>query len=202
MSPAEARGWLADLCGLTVRDGQIEAEVEYKNVLLDKRASAQAGAVVDDVFERLAFGLTITPEEHRTILKVLNRLVDEDEAWATYVEAFRVAAVDNRRLYKQSKVVARGEIAKYGRDVAAARTQNFGLDVMAAFNDAADEYDRRAAPDKLPPAFMAGRVLIRNPRMRESRPRRTRSSRSRASPSRLAGDDPEPPLDPPGPVAG
>jgi hypothetical protein len=188
VSPDEARGWLADLCGLTVRDGYIDAEPEYQNAVLDEHESAQAGAVVEARYvpERLAFGLPITAEERRTTLEVLDRLAAEDEAWTRYVEAFRVAAVDNRRLYARTKVVARGEIAKYGRNVASSRTLKFGLHAVAAVNDVADEYDRWAAPAKLPPALMAGRVLIRNPRMRESRPRPRRARPLRSDDDDLA----------------
>jgi hypothetical protein len=109
---------------------------------------------------------------------------------------------ENRRRYEHNRAEFRREIARCGSHAVGKAAQEMFADpaVFNAFNDASDEYEAklaRALGVRLAPLRLGPMT-----RARASRPRRTRSSHSRASPTRLAGDDPEPPLDPLGPVAG
>jgi hypothetical protein len=172
---------------------------EAHQLLFDLFEGAK-GWVLRDLLE----GHVLDGEEIREIDRAVERRVVEGEAPVEALQAPQIVNEQNRSWYEHNKAHFRREIARFGtRAVVKAlepkMREGMGKGVLSAFNDANDEIKRDLLRNVI---FAPTRVLVRNPRARESRPRRTRSSCSCASPTRLAGDDPEPPLDPAGPVAG
>jgi hypothetical protein len=120
----------------------------------------------------LASGDALDPDEHAETQAELELLVADGKAPVELLQAFRIAASDNRRRYERQLRHFRREVAKRGaRAVGTAAEDSFGDGAtFGAFVEACEELERRSPRPE-------GALYTR---ARESRPR---SRRSRASSS-------------------
>jgi hypothetical protein len=141
----------------------------------------------------------LTGEEMAAISGAVERLVIEGEAPVEAMRALRIVNEQNHSSYQHNKAVFRHEIARCGtwpvvkalearlKEIQAESGEWRDGGILSAFNDANDELKRDLRNVVMGPT----RVLIRNPRARESRPRAARSSRSRDRPRPSGDDDPD-----------